>query len=32
MIARGLAGMPTLPGGMGPDQKQLEDLMKQLEQ
>jgi hypothetical protein len=33
MVARGLPGMPTLPGGAtSPDQKQLEDLLKQLEQ
>lgn len=32
MISRGLSGMPTLPGGAtSPDQKQLEELMKQLE-
>jgi hypothetical protein len=33
MIARGLPGMPTLPGGAtSPEQKELEDLMKQLGQ
>ena len=33
MISRGLPGMPTLPGGeMSPDQKELEDIMKQLGQ
>jgi hypothetical protein len=32
MISRGLPGMPTLPGGTAsPDQKELEQLMKQLE-
>jgi hypothetical protein len=32
MISRGLPGMPTLPGGAAsPDQKELEQLMKQLE-
>ena len=32
MIARGLPGMPTLPGGAtSPDQKELEDLLKELE-
>jgi hypothetical protein len=33
MLARGLPGMPTLPGAAGNvDQKQIEELMKQLEQ
>jgi hypothetical protein len=33
MIARGLPGMPTLPGGAtSPEQKELEELMKQLGQ
>ncbi|MGO9836614.1 MAG: hypothetical protein ACLP1X_20650 [Polyangiaceae bacterium] len=33
MVARGLPGMPTLPGGAtSPEEKQLEDLLKQLEQ
>jgi hypothetical protein len=33
MIARGLPGMPALPGGdASPEQKELEDLMKQLGQ
>jgi len=33
MISRGLPGMPTLPGGaISPDQKELEELMKQLGQ
>jgi hypothetical protein len=32
MISRGLPGMPTLPGGAtSPEEKQLEELMKQLE-
>jgi len=32
MVARGIPGLPTLPGGAGSaDQKQLEELMKQLE-
>lgn len=32
MISRGLPGMPTLPGGaVSPDQKELEDLLKELE-
>jgi hypothetical protein len=32
MIARGLPGMPTLPGGATtPDQQELEDLLKQIE-
>jgi hypothetical protein len=33
MVARGLPGIPTLPGAPGnADQKQLEELMKQIEQ
>ena len=33
IISRGLPGMPTLPGGAaGSEQKQLEELMKQLDQ
>lgn len=33
MVSRGLPGMPTLPGGStSPDQKELEDLLKQLQQ
>jgi hypothetical protein len=33
MVSRGLPDMPTLPGGAtSPEQKQLEDLLKQLEQ
>jgi hypothetical protein len=32
MISRGLPGMPTLPGGAAtPDQKEIEDLLKELE-
>lgn len=32
MISRGLPGIPTLPGGaVTPDQKELEDLLKELE-